>query len=143
MARILLPSGLGRLVVPNWDYAPHIADMEEQFLRLAAGQFRRLLMSVPIRHGKSELLSLFLAWLLISRPNLRLLRVMASADTARDKARDVLKYVEHWGERMTGMKLDRRRCAAEHFCTTEGGMLRSIGAAGDVESWTFRRYRRR
>jgi hypothetical protein len=137
MAKVILPSGLGQLCIPDWDNAPHIQEMESQFLALARGEFRRLLLSIPVRHGKSELANLFIAWLLISKPTLRILRVMASADTARDKARDVLKYVEKWGPILTGVKLDRRRCAAEHFCTEAGGMLRSLGAAGDAESWTF------
>ena len=137
MGRVCLPSWIGQRVVPNWDYAPHIQEMEMELLRLAAGQYRRLILSVPIRHGKSELVNLFIAWLLISQPRCKILRVMASADTARDKARDVLKYIERWGERLTGVKLDRRRCSAEHFCTEAGGSLRSVGAGGDVESWTF------
>ena len=50
MPRIITPSGLGRLCVPAYDISPHIQEMEEQFLRLAAGQFRRLLLSIPVRH---------------------------------------------------------------------------------------------
>ena len=136
MLEAITPSFLGRLCVPQYEVAWHIWEMEQLFMGLVAEHYRRLLVSIPIRHGKSEYASLFCAWLLVRWPVLRILRVMASADTARDKARDALKYVERWGW-LNGVSLDRRRCSAEHFTTEAGGMMRSIGAAGDVESWTF------
>src|SRR5271166_318529 len=133
----VFPSTLGGLCVPAWDNAWHIWEMEQLFLSLQREEFRRLMISIPIRHGKSEYANLLIAWLLIRWPKTRILRVMASADTALKMARDVLKYIERWGEYLNGVRLDKRRAAAEHFETEAGGMLRSVGAAGDVESWTF------
>ena len=62
---------------------------------------------------------------------------MDNATTAEMEAHHVLKYVERWGPRLTGMALDRRKCSVQHFQTTAGGMLRSLGRGGSAESWTF------
>ena len=137
MGKVILPSGLGKLHVPGWDLAPHIVDMERELLKLAAGKYRRLLLSIPIRHGKSQLTNLFLAWLLISRPSLRILRVMAVSDTAEMQALDVMKLIDTFGNRLNNVRLDRRKHAVSHFMTEAGGELRSVGASGNVESWTF------
>jgi hypothetical protein len=62
---------------------------------------------------------------------------MANSTVAEEKARDVLKMVERWGPRLTGVLLDKRKCSAGHFKTQAGGELKSFGISGDPESWTF------
>jgi len=135
--KVILPTGLGLLCVPGWDPATHILDMEQSLLKLARGDYRKLMISIPIRHGKSMMANLFIAWWLISRPESRILRVMASATTAEMEALEVLRMVETWGPKLNGVVMDKRKCAAAHFKTSKGGELRSIGVSGDVESWTF------
>ncbi len=137
MGKVILPSGLGKIHVPGWDNAPHIQEMERELLFLASGIYRRLLLSTPIRHGKSQLTNLFIAWLLISCPWLRILRVMAVSDTAEMQALDVMKIIDRYGDRLNHVRLDRRKHAVSHFMTEAGGELRSVGASGNVESWTF------
>ena len=115
MGKIILPSGLGLLTVPNWDNAPHIQEMEAELLKLARGELKRLMISIPIRHGKSEMANLFISWLLISKPILRILRVMASATTSEMEAHHVLSCIEKWGPPLTGVTLDKRKCSVAHF----------------------------
>ena len=134
---LILPSGLGQLTVPNWDFAPHLQEVESQFLALTAGHFRRLMVSIPIRHGKSQYANLFIAWLLICYPRTRILRVMASSTTCEMEALGVLECVQKYGPILNGVTLDRRKASVSHFKTMAGGELRSVGASGDVESWTF------
>lgn len=138
MTKIFAPSNLGHLCVPNWDPAPHILEMQQEFLDLARNRFRRLMVSIPIRHGKTEFSNLFIAWLLIFKSTLRILRVMAAGDRATNEARHVLKYIERWGMKLNGAKLDRRRSAAAEFLMEEGGGLLSIGASSNIaEGGTF------
>ena len=137
MARIILPSGLGLLCVPGYQIAQHIQDLEAMYMGLARGKYRRLLLSIPIRHGKTEYTNLFLATLLMSRPETRCLRVMATARTAEEKALSVLKYIDEWGPKLTGVRLDRRKHSVGDFRTEQGGGLLSIGKEGDVEGWGF------
>ena len=137
MARFMLPSGLGTLVISGYQIAPHIQELEAAYMGLARGRYQRLLVSIPIRHGKTEYTNLFIAMLMISRPELRILRVMATATTAEEKALSVIKYVDHWGPKLTGVKLDRRKRSVGDFRTEQGGGLRSVGKEGDVEGWGF------
>ena len=95
------------------------------------------MISIPVRHGKTELINLYITWLLICRPDLRIARIMHDLDTARHQSRLVLKYLERWGPVLTGTQIDKRRYAADHFETTAGGMVKSIGMGGNVDSWTF------
>ena len=132
-----LPSLLGTLVIPGYQLAPHIIELEELFMGLAWGKYRRLLCSIPIRHGKTEYTNLFIATLLLSRPQTRCLRVMATARTAEEKALSVLKYLDRLGPRWTGVKLDKRKHSVGDFRTEAGGGLLSIGKEGDVEGWGF------
>ena len=136
LREILLPSHLGEKVVPNWDFALHLQEVEYEFLRLCGGEFRRLMLSIPIRHGKSQYANLAIAWLLLRDPTLRILRVMAASDTAEMQALQALQIIEKFGP-ILGVKIDQKKHGAGHFKTTAGGELRSIGASGDVESWTF------
>ena len=62
---------------------------------------------------------------------------MDCAPTVEMEALHVLKTVEEWGPRLTGVTLDRRQCSKAHFKTTAGGELRSLGMSASAESWTF------
>ncbi len=141
MTRILLPSGLGKLCVPKWDFAPHLQEIETLLLALAKGTLgtRKLLISIPIRHGKTELTNLFLAWLLICRPELRILRVMETASTAEIMGATVLRTVDTWAPVLTGgrIKVDPKKRAAGSWRTLQGGLLESVGSTGSVEGRTY------
>ena len=134
---VLLPTGACCLMIRNYDIAPHIVDMENFALRIVRGDFRKGVISIPIRHGKSEFVNGFIGWLMISDPRLRILRVMENATTCEMEALKVLKFVRDWGPKLTGVQLEKHRCGLSHFMTTEGGELRSLGSTGSVESWTF------
>lgn len=134
---LVLPTTIGRLRIPGYDVAPHIAAMERRFLQLVYGDYRRLIIAIPIRHGKTEYINLFIAWLMIFYPRVRILRVMADASTCEMQSHSVIEIVEEWGPKLNGVRLDTRKKAVSHFKTDKGGELRSLGFAGSAESWTF------
>lgn len=134
---LVLPSTIGKLRIPGYDVAPHIEDMESKFLALVNGNLRRLIVAIPIRHGKTEYINLFIAWLMIYYPGSRILRVMAESATCEMQSHAVIETVEEWGPKLSGVKLDQRKRAVSHFKTDRGGELRSLGFAGSAESWTF------
>lgn len=133
----VLPTTIGKLRIPGYDVAPHIADMENAFMALVNGSFRRLIVAIPIRHGKTEYINLFTAWLLIYFPRCRILRVMAESATCEMQSHSVIEILEEWGPKLNNIRLDVRKKAVSHFKTHLGGELRSLGFAGSAESWTF------
>ena len=134
------PSDLGLKKIPGYQVAPHIVEMEAAFLRLYRGEYRRLLLlSIPIRHGKSEYANLFISWLLIFNPHFRILRVMAARQDRRNGSgpRNRL-HRKIWAGIDRSATISRRKAAVSHFQMEQGGELRSVGGGeGDVESWTF------
>ena len=54
----------GRLVYPGFDDPPHIRLLAGLLERVERGELRRIMVNVPVRHGKSVLCSqIFPAWL--------------------------------------------------------------------------------
>jgi ParB-like chromosome segregation protein Spo0J len=57
---------------PTWTLPPHVDLIDQLLVRVAAGELRRLIVTVPVRHGKSEMCSrYFPAWLLGMQPTLQ------------------------------------------------------------------------
>jgi predicted phage terminase large subunit-like protein len=67
----------------------------EKLDQMAAGDIKRLLISLPVRHGKSELVSRrFPAFLLGINPDVRIIACSYSADLSQRLNRDVQRIVE-------------------------------------------------
>lgn len=86
-----------------WIVAPHLSLLSEKIVQVATGKIPRLIVTMPPRHGKSELISRFTpAWFLGNFPERKV--ILASyADTFAAQwgraARDVMEDVgqELWG----------------------------------------------
>lgn len=135
--KILLPSTVAQRMVSDYHVAPHIKAMEAFTMRVVRGDFRKGVISIPIRHGKTQYINGLIGCLLISDPSLRILRVMENATVCETQALQVLKFVRDWGSKLTGCTLEQRRCSTPEFMTTQGGGLKSVGMLGTAESLTF------
>ena len=135
--KYLLPSTVAQRMVPEYRVATHIKAMEAFVMRVIRGDFRKGVISIPIRHGKSCYLNALIGFLLISDPSLRILRVMENATVAESMALQVLKFVRDWGPKLTGCQLEPKRGGLADFMTTQGGGLKSVGMLGTAESMTY------
>lgn len=96
--------------------------------------FVRLVVEMPPRHGKSELVSrYFPAWYLGKHPEHRVILTSYEATFARSwgrKARDVL---EHWGAELFGVSIKTKAGAANDWEIdgTDGGMI-TAGVGGPI-----------
>jgi len=80
----------GALFKPNW----HIDAMAHQVSRVASGDLKRLIITVPPRHLKSIIASVALpAWYLGHNPSERIVCVSYSADLAKTHANDFRRVV--------------------------------------------------
>jgi predicted phage terminase large subunit-like protein len=114
----------------RWCLARHLAVLDDELLRAAAGRARTMVL-MPPRHGKSELVSRwFPAWYLGTYPDRRVMLASYEADFAASwgaKARDVL---EQYGS-VFGIEV-RADSSARHrwdIVGHEGGMV-AVGAGG-------------
>ena len=67
----------------EWKYPPHLRYLDKALHFLVAGKFSRLMVNMPPRHGKSEMISkYFPAWYINRFPDKRIILTSYSADFA-------------------------------------------------------------
>lgn len=78
-----------RLVRPGYEFNWHHLELIEAMQRLADRKMSRLIVQMPPRHGKSEIVSrLFPAWLLARNPDEQIIACSYAADLAEKMSRD-------------------------------------------------------
>lgn len=115
----------------QWQMAPHFAAIEAAVLS-AITDGATLVVEVPVRHGKSEMVSRWLpAWYLGRNPDKRVIEVTHSAEFAAKwgrAARDLL--VEH-GAAVFGVEVSPRSQAANRWdIAGHAGGLLALGVGG-------------
>lgn len=116
----------------RWKMAPHLAQLDRA-LTDAISTGGRLIITMPPRHGKSELTSKYLpAWFLGTFPDSRIIMIGYGSDFAKEwgrKARDILE--EHG--RLFGVSVSKSSAAAEHW-SIEGrlGEMYATGVGGSL-----------
>lgn len=110
----------------RWDW-PHIEYVREHLDRITAGTLKKLIIELPPRHGKSELVTVrYPAYRLERTPSLRVI-IGAYNDTLARK-------FSRRARRITGLRiaLSDDRTAAEEWETSEGGGVRAVGVGGGI-----------
>lgn len=91
------------------DIAPHLVLLADEFVRIASGERRFVIVSMPPRHGKTEQVSRWgVAWLLGMRPDWRVILASYEATFAATHglaARDNLAQTGEWWAAMHGAPL--------------------------------------
>ena len=119
---------------PNWTLPPHIDLIDSLLVQVAAGELKRLIVSVPVRHGKSEMCSRFYpAWRLGMFPSKRVVVAGYGSEFAEEwggKARDLL--VE-FGQRFYGVGVNRGSAAKARWTLDQlGGGMFALGVGGQL-----------
>lgn len=121
-----------RLSNGRWEMAPHLDVMSKALADLEKGKRQRLLVSMPPRHGKSQLIShWFPLWLLARNPSRRIILASYEADFAAHWGRKVRNLVVEHGEEL-GLQLEGSSMAAYRWDLTAGGGMLSVGAGGQI-----------
>ncbi len=133
MSKILLPSTLGRIALPEWQFPPHIQALQEAVLdTLYDPQKNRLVVEMPVRHGKSYYCSYVLpAWYIMTHPDKNVWVVSYGSDFATEWSSKVRNLVEEFGH-LTGVQLDATFKPRDHFrlASPFAGDLRGLGIGG-------------
>jgi predicted phage terminase large subunit-like protein len=75
----------------------HLGALVERLEAMVAGKPQRLVVHAPPRHGKTELLLHFIAWVLWRRPELQMAYCSYGADITRSKSRVAMGFVQRLG----------------------------------------------
>lgn len=139
------PADLAATLEPDFFLCPpHIRLMSDTITKIIStpkraidpvtGLFlpRRLLVTMPPRHGKSELLSRYTpAWFILKHPNLRVILTSYEADFAEEWGRKVRELVQTHGP-LFNVQLNQATKAAKRWYTTQDGGMQTAGARGPI-----------
>ena len=132
LARIS-PAGFARYASEGeWKLAKHLVYLNKQLMRLATREIKRLIVSMPPRHGKSELISKYLPAWITGALRQKVIFTAYSSEFAREwgvYARDLIK---DYGEEVFQTKIRDSFDHADHWETTNGGVMYTVGAGGSI-----------
>jgi predicted phage terminase large subunit-like protein len=121
-----------RLSKGTWKHADHLRLLSKHIALLEARKIRKLMVSMPPRHGKSLFLDVWTpTWWLGRTPTARIIIAGYGQHFAREwggKVRN--KILEHAEE--LNIILDKERMAADAWATSVGGEVYSLGVGGSI-----------
>jgi hypothetical protein len=109
----------------------HLHALLGEFEGLYNGR-KRLCVSVPPRHGKSETLLHAIAWLLLRYPRIRILYITHTSTFANKQSKSARKLAKN-----AGVRLSDESNRADEWETEEGGGLVARGMDGDITGRGF------
>lgn len=111
----------------DWD-APHLLLLQEKLEAIERGELKRLLVSMPPRHGKSELLSIHApVWFLERNPKREVIAAGYAISLARKFSRKARKLAEK-----VGLALNSKVAQSSEWETAEGGRVFAVGVGGGI-----------
>ena len=111
----------------DWD-APHLLLLQEKLEAIDRGELKRLIVSMPPRHGKSELLSIHApVWFLERNPKREIITAGYAINLARKFSRKARKLAEK-----IGLALNPKVAQAAEWETAEGGRVFAVGVGGGI-----------
>lgn len=111
----------------------HFLAITKALERVMRGECRRLIINVPPRYGKTELLIHFVAWALARYPDSNFLYVSYSLELAKKQTqtiRDIINLPEF--SSLFGVKLADDTTAKSNFHLSAGGSVYAAGAGGTI-----------
>lgn len=110
----------------HWEWR-HLAHIREALDRVTRGEIKRLMLFVPPRHGKSEMVTIrYPVWRLEENPTQRVIIGAYNATLAAKfsrKARNIARQ---------RLALNTERTAVEDWETLQGGGVRAVGVGGGI-----------
>jgi predicted phage terminase large subunit-like protein len=108
--------------------------LAQTLTRVATGEAKRLVVSMPPRHGKTFMGSICLsAWILAHDPSAKILVLSYGQDLA-DKIAYTIRAIlqSDWFKQAFRTRLAKNRTKVMDFLTTDGGGVRSLSIEGGV-----------
>ena len=127
------PAKLGAMSMKAWSTPPHLRLINQHLQRMAQGKLDRLNVSMPPRHGKSQLLSQFFpAWYLLVYPWRRVILTTYEAGFAAQWGRKVRDLVRQWGPWFGVAVADDSKAADRWEIQKYGGGMQTAGVGGPI-----------
>lgn len=137
----LSPAGLawvagGRATDPDYGWVPfpHLELLSEKLMAAAAGEINRLIVTMPPRHGKSEMISRFFpAWYLGTHPEGKVMLASYESTFARSWGRKARQVMDEYGASVFGTQVSQSSSAADFWELEDtGGVMVTAGVGGGL-----------
>lgn len=119
----------------KWVRAPHHKLVCDALMRVYRGECRRLIINIPPRYGKTELVAIdFVTWALGHCPDAEFIATSYSGDLAAVNSWQAREVAQHEAYRtiFPEVQLDAGSTARDHWRTTAGGVVYARGAGGSI-----------
>lgn len=137
----LSPAGLAWIVgdkattpEQGWVPYPHLELLSKKLMAVAAGEIDRLIVTMPPRHGKSELISRFTpAWFLGTHPDRKVMLASYEATFAKSWGRKAREILEEYGPAVFGVEVSQSSSAADYWeIAGHEGVMTTAGVGGPL-----------
>ena len=118
---------------PNYFVGNHHRIIAEELMKVERGETKRLIITMPPRHGKSQLASeYFTAWYIGRNPEKQVIFATYSNDKAVDVGRSVRNQMVDpiFNEIFHSCNISEDAKSASNFTTSKGGKFVAIGIGG-------------
>lgn len=117
----------------GWKPFPHLLLLSDKLMQVAAGECKRLIVTTPPRHGKSQMISqYFPAWYLGTFPRRQVILSSNTATLAQNFSRSARNILTELGPEIFGVSVRDDSRAADRWHTTAGGVLIAAGVGGPL-----------
>lgn len=107
--------------------ARHHVYIREQLEKITSGEIKRLMLFVPPRHGKSELVTVrYAVWRLAKEPGLNIIVGCYNQKLANRFSRKIKKLA------VSTIEISRKKHAAEEWETAIGGSVKAVGVGAGI-----------
>lgn len=111
----------------------HYVTISRALTKVLDGEISRLIINVPPRYGKTEMLIHFVAWAMAIYPDSNFLYVSYNLDLAMKQTATIKNLIEMKQYRdIFGVKLSQDTRSKANFETTAGGSVYAAGAGGTI-----------
>lgn len=129
------PLAYAALLHPTTLSPKHLKLFAKMLMRVESGQCKRLIINVPPRHGKSQLVSRFFpAWFLGKNPSKSIIFATYSQDLSNEFGRSVRDNLESNEHRAIFPRcyVQHGSRAMDRVATTDGGVYVAVGVGGSI-----------
>lgn len=118
----------------TWRRAPHLDHLCRTLEAVERGEISRLIVTMPPRHGKSEVISKhFPAWVLGKHPDWEIILTSYGADLAQDFSRIAREKLREFGPTLFNVSLAQDSSAVNRWgIAGHRGGLTAVGAGGAI-----------
>lgn len=126
-----------------WQQAPHHVLICQALERVFRGECRRLIINIPPRYSKTELVKCFVAWSLGHAPDSEFIYSSYSGRLAASSSWDVRSLVQEpeYCATFPGLTLRTDSQARDEWRTTAGGIMYAVGAGGTITGYGAGKHR--